>query len=114
MLCVMALLNVTLDDVIFARFFFQAGGGIRDRNVTGVQTCALPILPHENRQSRGRIAAGLSDRRKLSWLAPDQLSAPARSADGPRSDVPDRARPRDVHRRRGPRRSEERRAGKEL
>src|SRR5699024_11784860 len=31
-------------------FFFQAEDGIRDRNVTGVQTCALPILryAHEN------------------------------------------------------------------
>src|SRR5437868_7384486 len=27
-----------------AFFFFQAEDGIRDRNVTGVQTCALPIL----------------------------------------------------------------------
>src|SRR5699024_12120131 len=27
-------------------FFFQAEDGIRDRNVTGVQTCALPILPN--------------------------------------------------------------------
>src|SRR5699024_11750994 len=25
-------------------FFFQAEDGIRDRNVTGVQTCALPIF----------------------------------------------------------------------
>src|SRR5437773_3841672 len=25
-------------------FFFQAEDGIRDRDVTGVQTCALPIL----------------------------------------------------------------------
>src|SRR5699024_12231896 len=25
-------------------FFLQAEDGIRDRNVTGVQTCALPIL----------------------------------------------------------------------
>src|SRR5699024_12198812 len=25
------------------RFFFQAEDGIRERNVTGVQTCALPI-----------------------------------------------------------------------
>src|SRR5699024_11713326 len=31
-----------LDCAIF--FFFQAEDGIRDRNVTGVQTCALPIL----------------------------------------------------------------------
>src|SRR5699024_11761783 len=28
----------------FFFFFFQAEDGIRDRNVTGVQTCALPIL----------------------------------------------------------------------
>src|SRR5699024_11430136 len=27
----------------FLIFFFQAEAGIRDRNVTGVQTCALPI-----------------------------------------------------------------------
>src|SRR5699024_11481847 len=27
----------------FCFFFFQAEDGIRDRNVTGVQTCALPI-----------------------------------------------------------------------
>src|SRR5207249_7567266 len=26
-------------------FFFRAEDGIRDRNVTGVQTCALPIYP---------------------------------------------------------------------
>src|SRR5690554_6349776 len=28
-----------------AFFFFQAEDGIRDADVTGVQTCALPILP---------------------------------------------------------------------
>src|SRR5437868_13382012 len=28
---------------MFIFFFFQAEDGIRDRNVTGVQTCALPI-----------------------------------------------------------------------
>src|SRR6267143_1729603 len=27
-------------------FFFQAEDGIRDRTVTGVQTCALPIWAH--------------------------------------------------------------------
>src|SRR3712207_7999837 len=31
------------DDLAF--FFFQAEDGIRDIGVTGVQTCALPILP---------------------------------------------------------------------
>src|SRR5699024_12023515 len=31
------------DCVCVCFFFFQAEDGIRDRNVTGVQTCALPI-----------------------------------------------------------------------
>src|SRR5699024_12008324 len=31
---------------IFFLFFFQAEDGIRYRNVTGVQTCALPIYSH--------------------------------------------------------------------
>src|SRR5688572_31410263 len=31
-------------------FFFQAEDGIRDLTVTGVQTCALPIYPHELRK----------------------------------------------------------------
>src|SRR5207248_8406867 len=31
---------------IYVFFFFQAEDGIRDRTVTGVQTCALPICPH--------------------------------------------------------------------
>src|SRR5207249_6517952 len=36
-------------------FFFQAEDGIRDRNVTGVQTCALPI-------SKNRVVStGLPD-----------------------------------------------------
>src|SRR5437867_9548300 len=30
-------------------FFFQAEDGIRDRTVTGVQTCALPISSSNNR-----------------------------------------------------------------
>src|SRR5437868_13606625 len=33
-------------------FFFQAEDGIRDRNVTGVQTCALPICPSFRNRSR--------------------------------------------------------------
>src|SRR5260370_13838910 len=31
-------------DVMSSFFFFQAEDGIRDSSVTGVQTCALPIL----------------------------------------------------------------------
>src|SRR5262249_56916081 len=30
-------------------FFFQAEDGIRDWSVTGVQTCALPICPRQER-----------------------------------------------------------------
>src|SRR5437879_10815055 len=32
---------------VFFFFFFQAEDGIRDTSVTGVQTCALPILTHQ-------------------------------------------------------------------
>src|SRR5699024_12073006 len=32
---------------VLSVFFFQAEDGIRDRNVTGVQTCALPIFAPE-------------------------------------------------------------------
>src|SRR5699024_11570527 len=36
-------------------FFFQAEDGIRDRNVTGVQTCALPILGGTKSKSNSLI-----------------------------------------------------------
>src|SRR5207249_5878399 len=42
-------------------FFFQAEDGIRDRNVTGVQTCALPISQWE----RPHAASGRSH---CAWL----------------------------------------------
>src|SRR5206468_5989725 len=35
-------------------FFFQAEAGIRDLIVTGVQTCALPILGERRRHFPGR------------------------------------------------------------
>src|SRR5699024_11457764 len=34
----------SVSSIIFLCFFFHAEDGIRDRNVTGVQTCALLIL----------------------------------------------------------------------
>src|SRR5699024_4074502 len=34
--------------ILILFFFFQAEDGIRDRNVTGVQTCALPICNRHN------------------------------------------------------------------
>src|SRR5690606_41188372 len=39
-----AMLHRRADVVTVAHFFFQAEDGIRDYHVTGVQTCALPIL----------------------------------------------------------------------
>src|SRR5437879_13354181 len=38
----------------FFVFFFQAEDGIRDTSVTGVQTCALPILVIQKRHGHGR------------------------------------------------------------
>ena len=37
-------------------FFFQAEDGIRDEKVTGVQTCALPILAFASRRKMLRAA----------------------------------------------------------
>src|SRR2546425_1541466 len=42
-ICVLSLLCLFI--VFF--FFFQAEDGIRDKLVTGVQTCALPIYRHD-------------------------------------------------------------------
>src|SRR5207249_8246790 len=41
-------------DLLF--FFFQAEDGIRDRNVTGVQTCALPILARRSSETHNSSA----------------------------------------------------------
>src|SRR2546429_4956197 len=38
---------ISVDWSSFSVFFFQAEDGIRDVAVTGVQTCALPILDRE-------------------------------------------------------------------
>src|SRR5437867_12536967 len=49
-------------------YFFQAEDGIRDRTVTGVQTCALPIS--------GTVEAGsMTVRVPLSALRPDAITA---------------------------------------
>src|SRR5207249_7348873 len=71
-------------------FFFQAEDGIRDRNVTGVQTCALPI----SLRRRPRDARALRRAR----------DPRARGAHKKRHAGPGRA---------GASRSEERRVGKE-
>src|SRR5699024_1927643 len=47
-------------------FFFQAEDGIRDRNVTGVQTCALPIseTPPSTEFSIGAMRASTAPARR--------------------------------------------------
>src|SRR2546428_7801931 len=79
-------------------FFFQAEDGIRDLIVTGVQTCALPILRKENPQaSYPNIRAPVVWRCPDSWPADFPFASPARGEkDWQRSG-----------------RSEERRVGKE-
>src|SRR2546430_5916626 len=39
-------------------FFFQAEDGIRDLTVTGVQTCALPILRSSSSRAAGSVGTG--------------------------------------------------------
>src|SRR2546425_11356651 len=41
-------------------FFFQAEDGIRDKLVTGVQTCALPIFPAARANGPDRVACALT------------------------------------------------------
>ena len=66
------------DSVLFVCvFFFQAEDGIRDRLVTGVQTCALPISDvfiavgekHEP------LLAGLRERRRAEANGPGDIGA---------------------------------------
>src|SRR5437868_14422962 len=75
-------------------FFFQAEDGIRDRNVTGVQTCALPICGQGTRLPRRGPGRGPGPDRRPGAAA----ARPGRCAD--RADVVVA-------------RSEERRVGKE-
>src|SRR5699024_12080804 len=77
---------------ILVLFFFQAEDGIRDRNVTGVQTCALPISAGTEAGDRPQAVAAVHRRRHP----------------GHRDLLGDRRR-----RQTGRRRSEERRVGKE-
>src|SRR5205085_5570468 len=54
---------------LFFFFFFQAEDGIRDLTVTGVQTCALPILiEHHRRPNPGLTPMMLNH---AAWVTPD-------------------------------------------
>ena len=50
-------------------FFFQAGDGIRDRLVTGVQTCALPVF------HRGESVPGAHVDLRICQLEPEPYAA---------------------------------------
>src|SRR5437868_14997311 len=52
-------------------FFFQAEDGIRGRNVTGVQTCALPILV----PAPELVAAALAFAEEIAVSAPQSIRA---------------------------------------
>src|SRR2546425_4357735 len=82
-------------------FFFQAEDGIRDKLVTGVQTCALPILPSPSRPLTLRFLA-----RRCSDLRRGAVAGCQRQLD----DKLARSMGRVVQ---GLPRSEERRVGKE-
>src|SRR6266513_4540484 len=55
-------------------FFFQAEDGIRDRNVTGVQTCALPIWPEWVMAFWATVASGAIAVACNGWWTADELT----------------------------------------
>src|SRR5690606_40833364 len=84
-------------------FFFQAEDGIRDFHVTGVQTCALPILTEwDSTHSRLQRSTEATAAR---WKTPSPAAVSSRSR------RPSRTSP--TTRRTPDARSEERRVGKE-
>src|SRR2546421_2054751 len=90
--------------IVFFFFFFQAEDGIRDLIVTGVQTCALPILFPGSARPRSGVGGGRDRRPHLADI--DRRQCPR---DTPCPTAGDAHRDADgIHRR-----SEERRVGKE-
>src|SRR6266498_3315755 len=68
-------------------FFFQAEDGIRDADVTGVQTCALPIsvLEAEEAADLAKEAADLAQ--KISGGMEDLLDPGPNTSEDPHDDV---------------------------
>src|SRR5699024_12099967 len=56
--------RIVSDALMISCFFFQAEDGIRDRNVTGVQTCALPIYIDYNERVKEIIESQKTGTRK--------------------------------------------------
>src|SRR5437867_8771709 len=101
-------LYATMKILTFFFFFFQAEDGIRDRTVTGVQTCALPILtprrctepirrasaPENADRGTRRPARCRQRRRRSAGLLPGcrcSRAAPPRAAGSRTSHPPGRA-----------------------
>src|SRR5256885_12887902 len=82
-------------------FFFQAEDGIRDYKVTGVQTCALPILDAAGDRRRVASILALLARAQRNLNRTDEALATARRGLEQIDDAP------------SPERSEERRVGEE-
>src|SRR5687767_15585941 len=89
--------------VLFYFFFFQAEDGIRDKLVTGVQTCALPISSYQPEPGPKVI----STRRFCGSRTPSAVSTSGRLSPNASEVITPSGMPRPV------RRSEERRVGKE-
>src|SRR5699024_11512917 len=83
---------------IWISFFVQAEDGIRDRNVTGVQTCVLPILLIFSKDTHENINMMQNLDRLVALGYPVLLATSKKSMIGNILDLP---------------RSEERRVGKE-
>src|SRR5689334_16533498 len=90
-----------------SNFFFQAEDGIRDGTVTGVQTCALPILPYActSAGAAGNPSAAMSHVRLPAFTSLSVWSMKSGSSSTSSRLFPFRMRSRT--------RSEERRVGKE-
>src|SRR5437868_12947166 len=70
-------------------FFFQAEDGIRDRNVTGVQTCALPISTQTPPPTPQRaVPAGHRPGVAVPTLPPAPPAPPLPHSAGPRRGAP--------------------------
>src|SRR5437867_10025038 len=70
--------------IFYFFFFFQAEDGIRDRTVTGVQTCAPPISPDDVRARRHRSPG--ADPAGLHCAAPEHRGGPRVQPGGARSE----------------------------
>src|SRR5690625_6145647 len=66
--------SVACSSSVLFFFFFQAEDGIRDGHVTGVQTCALPILARHrevlNPARFGLFAFQVFSHKLMRWLVP--------------------------------------------